>query len=187
MKKIAISVLFAISIVFPARALAHDLASDGQLTAILHLDPDDDPVVGGPAALSFEFKDKQGKFSLTACDCLVRISQGSSEMLATKIFEGKTPLLSRNVSVTFPRRASYAVTLTGQPKVSEAFEPFTLAYGIDVTRESSQIAPALVHNSGHRSHYLDLVLFGGVFAVFFGLFFKQKYESRTEVKTSLHS
>jgi len=54
---------------FPSTyALAHDLAVDGSISVIFHMDPDDDPLIGTPTKFQFEFFDADKKLDLTKCD-----------------------------------------------------------------------------------------------------------------------
>lgn len=162
------------SLALPHRGSAHVLQTDGSIGAVLHIDPDDDPIASQPATLFFEFKDRQNKFAPGRCDCSVSIIRGGTIIFSTALFgSGNT---SPTVSYAFPAKAVYTVRVTGTPTAGGSFQAFTLNYDIRVDREptggAANAAPA---QPNHTSHY---IIFGGGFIIFFLLIFRDSLKNR---------
>src|SRR5882672_6466726 len=77
MKKNLIIALFIILVLFfvATPVEAHFLASDRNIGAVLHVDPNDQPIAGSQTSFFFEFKDKQNKFKAENCDCTFAIDE----------------------------------------------------------------------------------------------------------------
>lgn len=121
----------------PTLVNAHILKADGAIGAVLHIDPEDDPIVGQQAGFFFEFKDKRNKFQSSNCDCIFSIIQGGKEIFNQPLFKGNSNPSLTNASVffRFPERDVYQVRVVGKPITSDKFQPFTLTYDIRVSRE----------------------------------------------------
>ncbi len=120
---------------FPNPVSAHVLKSDGSVGAVIHIDPEDDPIAGQETGFYFEFKDKQNKFKAENCDCTFSVMAGGEEIFTQPLFQDNSPSLSNaSVSYTFPRRDVYQVTVKGKPQTSNTFQPFTLTWDIRVER-----------------------------------------------------
>lgn len=65
-KKLILSffLIFAVFLILPTIASAHVLKTDGSIGAVVHIDPDDDPIIGKSANFFLEFKDTKNKFQL---------------------------------------------------------------------------------------------------------------------------
>jgi hypothetical protein len=188
MKKIT----FFIAAVFllPSIAFAHQVKSDRDIAVTMHMDPQDDPVVGEQATVYFSIKDFASKFKVDDCECRVQIMDNSrvlfDQQVATKADQayGSDVL---EIPVVFPERAIYFLHITGKSKTS-AFQEFTINYDIRIDRENSaEIATPYVpsgqdpavdhstHNMGQQTHSMRsylmygalvaLVLFGGILLV----------------------
>src|SRR3989344_6963815 len=68
-------------------AFAHVLETDGNIGAILHVNPNDDPAALEPASFFFEFKDKSGQFNPSRCDCRVSITEAGKTIFSTGLFD----------------------------------------------------------------------------------------------------
>lgn len=117
----------------PAYVLAHETQSDGEIGAILHIDPNDDPVAGEPATLYFEFTDMREKLNLNSCDCKVVIKKGDSELLNQKFGAADGSSVSAVVNYNFPEAGIYKAEIKGEPKSGE-FQPFELSFSIRVEK-----------------------------------------------------
>jgi hypothetical protein len=143
MKKIVILTGLFFAFTFPSQASAHILSTDGNIGAVIHIDPDDDPIAGEQTGFFFEFKDKQNKFNPQQCECRFTILEGGKELYAQPLFRDNTSpsLTSASVSYTFPIKDVYKIQVTGKPTSPDAFQPFTLTYDIRVERESDNKTP----------------------------------------------
>jgi hypothetical protein len=150
-------------------AQAHVLISDGTIGAVLHVDPEDDPIVGQQSNFFFEFKDKQNKFKPENCDCTFTIKESDKVIFTQPLFQNtNNPSLNNaSVSFTFPKRDIYEVAVVGKPNASEAFQPFTLTYNIRVERIADGSNPA--PQSWIAAHIVQLI--GGVLVLGFLLWF----------------
>lgn len=167
---------------------AHVLKTNGSIGAVLHIDPDDSPIVGQSATLFFEFKDKEKHFTTDQCECTATI-QRDGRVLATEPVTGsatESRLTSSSFSFIFPITGVYVIQLAGQPTTSGTFQTFTLSYDVRVDRQAA--APAAKPFTGSTIyHILHYGLFGGVFLVFFVIVYGQKFrqwQARRRTHTS---
>jgi len=158
-------------------ALAHVLKSDGDIGAVVHIDPEDDPIVGQPATFFFDFKDRTNKFSLGACTCTASITNRGQEVFSAPLAGvGSGSELSPFFQYTFPEKSLYTVVVSGKPNVEGAFQPFTLRYDIRVEREQ-ETAPS----SATPNHTLHYIIFGGGFVAFFIALFVGRKKGQKKV------
>lgn len=171
--------------ILAAPVSAHILADDGNIGAILHIDPDDDPIAGQQAGFFFEFKDKQNKFDPTHCDCTFQITENSKTISSQPLFaNSQTPSLDNaSVFFTFPERNVYLVQVVGKPYTAGEFKPFTLTWNIRVDRGTDQTeAASTTSNNTSSTSQSETVLgltgfvivVGGLVAYFFSRRVKQK-------------
>lgn len=165
--------LFAFSIVNSQLSIssvsAHALKTDGNIGAILHIDPDDDPIAGSQSGFLFEFKDKQNKFTPQNCDCTFSIIEDGKEIYVQPLFQNnQNPSLdSASVFFTFPERNVYQIKVAGKPTPSDAFQPFSLVWDVRVARAAPNIATnsSPVNQSWFLVHLPHLT--GGLIVVIF--------------------
>ena len=126
---VIVALLIALDI--PAVASAHVLKVDGDIGAVLHINPDDNPTIGGSTDYIMTFDDDSGRFSLPNCDCNVSIIEGG-KIIATKPLVISNSEESEN-HYTFLKPDVYTMRFTGTPKQPGAFQAFTLNYEVRVT------------------------------------------------------
>lgn len=114
-------------------AMAHEIARDGNVAALIHTDPDDAPRVAAPTTVFFELNQRGGRpILLSQCTCSLSVYAGSVRPGAKPLShgvlkQGKGEVLS---SVTFPAVGAYTLLLQGKPKSGTAFSPFKLSWTI---------------------------------------------------------
>lgn len=113
-----------------APTYAHFLETNGKVGATIHIDPDDDPIVGQPATIYFDIKNKSNTFKLSECNCKVTILKDGR-------WAFYHPLTELSVSYTFPAKGTYTIKLSGTPYDEDAYEPFTMSQTIKVDRVDS--------------------------------------------------
>ena len=177
MEKIVLFVLifFAISLGVPTQeALAHVLKTDGSVGAVIHINPEDDPIAGQESGFYFEFKDTKNAFSPEKCNCVFSIKENGKELNSQSLFQNSTNPSLEDVSVyyTFPQRGVYTVGITGTPITPEDFEPFTLSWDIRVEREA-QTSAAQETSSSNDQNIKYIVLVGAV-VIIVGLVLSKK-------------
>jgi hypothetical protein len=172
------SVLFLIlSVIFlgiAKPAEAHFLATDGNIGAILHVDPNDSPVAGSQASFFFEFKDKQNKFKPENCNCTFEIDENGKTIFYQLLFQSNSNPNLSNASVfyTFPRIDVYEIKVVGNPEIPNAFQPFTLKWYFRVDQQANQTgsdSSFVNFFSDHVSHIIPiaLIVFGFAFYIYF--------------------
>ena len=113
-----------------APASAHVLKTDGTIGAVLHINPDDDPVTGSPTSYVLYFDDTAGRFTLPACDCTVAVQEQGATIHTQALTV--TNALDSSDTYTFPRPGVYTLSVSGRPKTAGVFAPFTLNYLVRV-------------------------------------------------------
>ena len=176
---LAAIVLFIIFSVFPVTASAHVLKYDGSIGAVLHVNPDDDPIVGKETNFFFEFKDKNSKFNPADCDCVVTIYAEGKEIYSTDLFasNAKPDLSNASFSFVFPAKNIYKIVVIGEPKNSDSFQKFTLSYDVRVSRSDDVNVFGNTKNSNWFStHKIHIILYtiGFLMAVFLLAKFSKK-------------
>lgn len=159
--KITVCIALLLAILLPTHfASAHVLKVDGSIGSTLHVDPADNPVVGSPATFYFEIKDKQNKFTPTACNCTVSISTSEGEVLHTEqLFtqSSSAGLSNPLLQYVFEKGGVYTVTLTGSPKTAGGFQSFQLSYTVRV--ENGEPTP---HTDNAETSVSDAWLYSGL-------------------------
>ena len=147
----------------PISVQAQILKTDGSIGAVLHIDPEDEPIAGQPSIFFFEFKDKEGKFRTGNCDCVVKIKQNEKEIFSHSLVVEE---LTKGFTYTFPSKGTYDFVLTGKSKSStEGFQSFTLEDDITVSKERDA-SIFWTNNSAHLVFALLFATFIGVLLIF---------------------
>jgi hypothetical protein len=126
-------ILVALLILSSSSTLAHELARDGNVAALMHTDPDDAPLIGKATAVFFELNQRGGRaIPLAQCACSLNIYAGSLRSGARPVArgvlrQGHGQVLS---SVIFPAAGSYTMVLQGKPRTGTAFPPFKLTWTV---------------------------------------------------------
>jgi hypothetical protein len=177
----------ALAAIVPKIASAHVLKTDGSIGAVMHIDPDDDPIVSEPATFFFEIKDKQNKFTPEQCDCSANILRDGKTIFSAALFKDSSnnTINYPTFSYTFPERAVYTVQVVGKPLSDGAFQPFTLNYDVRVSRVPATGAAA--PSSAAPNHTIHYIIFGAGFLIFFLLLFRDRYKNKSGKNFRLHA
>src|SRR4051812_40026179 len=114
-KKLLSSALFLILLsLLSVEVSAHTLESGDAFGAVMHIDPNDEPVAESPSTIIFDIKSKDDDFVLSKCICNVHILQNNKELttLPLQILDPKSPNTG-TVSYTFPTTGDYSLKLEG--------------------------------------------------------------------------
>jgi hypothetical protein len=139
MKKFLAILLTAYCLLFTYQASAHVVKSDGNIGVTIHVNPDDDPIVGQPASFFLEIVDKTDKFKPTDCNCIATITENGNQIYSTALFTGTQAndvSAAPFFSYTFPEKNIYTVKISGSPKTSDAFQTFSISYDLRVARDA---------------------------------------------------
>ena len=158
MKKVILITIFFLTLSLGAAPVAaHILVTADNIGATLHIDPDDDPIVGQSAAFFLEFKDTENKFLLADCRCQAFINREGEELYFTalKAINDNSPL-SASFQFKFPAKGSYELVIKGVPIDAGAFNEFEMRETIAVEREDGSAA-TLIDSKNLLSHWPKLV------------------------------
>jgi hypothetical protein len=145
--------LAAVIAFLPALASAHTLETESTVGALLHIDPNDEPVAGEPATIYIELQDKSGKLTPGNCNCHLVILFGEKQIFANPVFQSGAVSLSTQASFVFPEPGAYTVSIDGEPKTE--IEPFDLDFPVQVK------APATLNPKAEKiDHTLHYIVFG---------------------------
>ena len=175
LKKLIAILVFALTLAWPGAVYAHVLQTDGSIGAIMHVDPDDEPIVNQQSAFFFEFKDLQNKFEPKNCDCNFYISENNQLIYSQPLFQNNSSPSLENASVfyTFNKKDVYQVKVTGQPLVPGQFQNFTLTYNVRVDRESNTPSPNANSPSWISIHLIHIIGVGIILLFFLVALLKQ--------------
>jgi hypothetical protein len=140
----ALAVVVVGAVLFTSSASAHVLKVDGTIGAVLHVEPDDDPVAGTPSKLELEFDDTTGTFKMSNCICKIEIRQSGKNVASKDMVAGGET--EGHLSYTFQKAGEYSVLATGTPKQPGDFQKFSLRYDVHATsrEKSAQPIPILL-------------------------------------------
>ena len=132
----------------PALGFAHTLQRDEPIGALLHVSPDDDPIVGQPSTLLFEFQDSTQKFTVATCECVATILRAGEKIYELPLSAESVPgsAVHAAFAFVFPAEDTYRLEVSGTPTVEGRFEPFVLTYDLQVARTASQWPRLHVHS-----------------------------------------
>lgn len=120
------------------QATAHVLEKSSNIAAILHIDPDDNPIENQQQNLLLYFKDNDVNFLLKNCLCHLTIS--SDGKVISKLPLYPTSSLTSENDYIFKQAGIYDLKIDGQPLSNGSFTPFVLNYVVKVsTQEQAQI------------------------------------------------
>ena len=126
-----------------SNAHAHETKIAGSMRVLLHMEPQDSPVIGEPARLFLAFSDDKGIFDITACDCELMITSKNKTVFEESLQIGDSELYGSNTGTaefTFPKRGLYTVSVKADSK-DGAFSPFALSYAVRIERENLEEEP----------------------------------------------
>lgn len=110
----------------PGAAFAHESKQSGDTIVFLHVNPNDEPVVGEPASFYMLITKNRYQFPIEECVCTVSVLDTKGEVLVKKEFTGE--LGSARVPYIFEKAGIYSIKIEGDPKTVGLFEPFSLSF-----------------------------------------------------------
>jgi hypothetical protein len=149
---------------------------------MVHISPNDDPIVGQPASLLFEFWDERDEFRGQDCECVVNIIRNDETLFIGQLFAEGTGsrFISESLKFTFPEKAIYTIGVTGQPKVGSVFRPFRFSYDIRVDRTDSSVSlSGWFRQHQHAAHY---IIFGAGLVAVASLYFRERKKLKSATK-----
>ncbi len=120
----------ALALALTGAALAHEMAHEGAVGGMLHIEPDDAPVVGAANVTWIELTLRGGQPVAALCACTLNVYAGTYKVGAKPVASPVVKAVQDklNTAITFPKVGAYTLVLTGKPKAGTAFAPFTLQW-----------------------------------------------------------
>lgn len=142
LKNIALSVILLLTALFfpQNQSLAHELKSEGKISALIHINPDDDPIAGQNSEILFLISDKDKKFQAENCNCVASVIENDEVLFTSPLFKGQTSyrgIFAPAIPFVFPHKGVYTIILTGDPKNENLFQKFSLTYNIRIDKDAS--------------------------------------------------
>lgn len=179
LKKLSLTATLILTscLLFTNPVFAHSLKSSGSINALMHINPNDDPVAGQNSEILFLISDKDKKFQAENCNCIASVIKNNNELFSSPLFKGKTSyhgIFAPAIPFVFPGKGIYTIKLTGQPKNNEDFQAFSISYDIRVEKDANTPpTPPFKKPLGYA--LTIIVLIGIIYVIKF--FFIQKPES----------
>jgi hypothetical protein len=189
--------LFLIALFFSEfnvqKAYAHVLQTSGSIGAVLHIDPDDDPVAKKPSTFFLEFKDKNNQLSKESCSCQINITQNGKLLFSQNLFDNYKDNTA-TFSYTFPEMGQYVLDISGQPTQTKSIKQFNLKYALDIDGEANPNplnSPAAAIPTGNTQNLLDWIkahivygVGGLIFIGILGSYFVKQSKKNSEEKNN---
>ncbi len=110
-----------------APAGAHQIASNNGVTVQVHVDPDDEPIVGQATTVwVVRVRARNATFAWKTCRCRLKVFDSSGAVVLDTVARApRTP-------VTFPEAKAYGITFSGRvkKKTARGFRAFRVTYAI---------------------------------------------------------
>lgn len=160
------------------RVFAHGELTDEGINAEMHIDPNDNPIVGEEARFYFTFIDPSGQFELKRCDCTVVLLKDETELDRQPVLFtesefaslGSFPLYTK----TFSESGTYELELIGSPKDGAVFQPFQLHYDVHTQNDVSDSG----YHALFEGHLAHILIFGGGLVAAVILLVRNYYQNR---------
>ena len=149
-----------LSISSPPQTFAHELKENDYVIVVLHINPNDNPIVGEKAGIKFLITEPRESFPSIDCDCTGIVLDKGVELVRQKLFvHGE---LSDSIPYTFSHSGIYQVRITGTPnyKDPDSFRSFSITFNLSV-KDSTAVTRIYSH------HTIYIVL--GIFLLVVGI------------------
>lgn len=168
-----LSLLIFLSFFIINSSSAHEVKGIGSLDVLLHMEPNDSPVINHPAYLFFAFNDSRKIFDLSLCNCGVKIESKGKVIFESKLESAEESYGSNvaKVDYIFPKKGIYNVKLSGE-STNKSFDPFFLVYDVRIERESldeSPISPTSRNSINLNVYIYGLGIIGAVAIILLGI------------------
>lgn len=166
--KIIITTIFlcVIFLQLTSHISAHTRTLTEGINIVMHIDPDDDPIVNKQATFTIQFSDEKKQFKLSDCHCVASISNENKTIYAKTLINKSEN--EGTFTFTFPEGGIYSVQIAAYPKTEETFQYFTYTTDIQVNRP-------LTKAENNRWRYIPAIT---VVSLIFFFFVISKYNKR---------
>lgn len=119
-----LATFFLISFTTGDFVYSHEARYSGNISASLHIDPNDQPRAQEESILNFTVADTTRRFDFSHCNCRVEIRSAST---SDSIILSGTGVTAQ-APYTFPTSGSYEIVFIGNPVNDADFETFNYSY-----------------------------------------------------------
>jgi hypothetical protein len=158
-------------------ANAHEFKLNRSIGALLHMEPDDSPIVGQPAKLFFAFKDFDNVFDPASCECHVVIFRNEKIIYDGILHSDGDSAYGPNVlslEFVFPEKGIYTLVVHGRD-TEKKFQEFSLSYDIRLERDSAEEANTWRSLFLHGRHFGHLWFAVSAAVLMFGYAVQQAF------------
>ncbi len=156
-----IRTIFLLGLFFAPLGLhAHEIKYVDGLEILLHIEPQDSPIVKEKATLYFAFTDPLGEFDVHSCDCSLIVKSQGREIYTTNLNRLEPNFGSTVISTdyVFLEKGVYEATIFGE---RGRLDRFQITFNIRIEREiRAQSDSALGGIDGALLHKSEYVLHG---------------------------
>jgi hypothetical protein len=129
-----------LSLLIATPVLSHTVKISGDVAATFHIEPNHNPQAGKPSLAWFALTRKGGQqIPLSQCNCQLAVYPVPHASNVAPLMKPTLKTVNADryqgipgASITFPKAGQYELVLSGSPKASANFKPFTLTYTVVV-------------------------------------------------------
>jgi hypothetical protein len=118
---------------------AHFLQAESGIGGLIHIDPNDDPIIGQVSNIFIDLKDSQNRLTEANCNCTIKILENEQEISSrgVQVIKSEDGQLYVTSQFTFPKKGSYIVRMEGK-STNSMFPDFRLDFDFFVSQKSRQ-------------------------------------------------
>lgn len=127
---------------FIPKSYAHVHERSGDISALIHITPDDKPVANEDAVIHLGIQDNNENIYVPNCSCTVSIKKDGEEVLKYKIVENfgdDATLYNAYVPLKFPSAGAYDIVLSGTVHKDDEHKEFSLNFATYVEEGQTSV------------------------------------------------
>lgn len=149
---------------FASVACAHETMREGNVAMFVHIDPSEQPIIGVPTTIFINLTNTEKSFAVKECECSLIVAHDDAVLMTVPLEASDDPEAFgiAGVPVTFVTPGSYELTVSGTPKVTGLFDPFSIGEDITVVSDGTLGTKSDHHQHGSSIiHFLHFALLWG--------------------------
>ncbi len=124
------------------KSYAHVHERSGDISALIHISPDDKPIANEEAVIHLGIQDNNENIYVPNCSCIVTIIKDGEEVLKYKIVENfgeDATLYNAYVPLKFPSEGAYDIILSGTVHDNDEHKEFSLNFATYVEERQKPV------------------------------------------------
>ncbi len=118
----------------PQLAFAHELEQNNGISAVLHIQPDDNPIAGRKTILNISYGDSAKKFTLENCDCKISLVRNEKVLTTVKATPAHLhSTLESSAEIVFPSPGEYEIRASGRSN-NNTFPDFEIEFPVKISK-----------------------------------------------------